>query len=247
MTKRLQGKKALITGGTRGMGAEIARKYAAEGADVIITYANSEDKARAMVKELEGAGVKAHAIKADAQDSKNVRNAVKQAIKEFGHLDILVNNAGIGNFGLAQDLTDEEFDSFINVNIKALHVAMQEFIKAAPKGSVIINFGSVLGERIPMPGIATYSMTKFAVAGLTRGWARDLAPLGIRVNTIQPGPIDTDMNPANGEGADGQAAMTAMGRYGTAKEIANVAAFLASDEASYITGEQINVDGGFRA
>ncbi len=247
MSKRLQGKKALVTGGTRGMGAEIARKYADEGADVAITYANSEDKAKAMVKELEAKGVKAIAIKADAKDSKNVRKAVQEAIKAFGHLDILVNNAGIGTFGLAQDLTDEEFDSFINVNVKALHVAMQEFVKKAPKGATIINFGSVLGERIPMPGIATYSMTKFAVAGFTRGWARDLAPLGIRVNTIQPGPIDTDMNPANGEGADGQAAMTAMGRYGTAKEVANVAVFLASDDASYITGEQINVDGGFRA
>lgn len=246
---RLNKKVALVTGGSRGIGAAIVRRLAAEGADVAFTYVSSEEKAKALEAELKQAGVRALAVKADSADAGAVSKAVDKAAAELGGLDILVNNAGVsaGNAIASGVSADEAHDRQYAVNVKGVVAAVNAAIKHLPAGGRIISIGSVLGQRVGFPGITEYSATKFAVAGYTRGWAWDFGAKGITVNNVQPGPIDTDMNPDNTEFANQMKAGLPLQRYGKAEEVAAAVAFLASPEASYITGTTINVDGGASA
>lgn len=247
MSKKLTGKVALVTGGSRGIGAAIAKALADDGADVAISYSASPDKAKTVVNELLGKGVRAHAFKADQANAKEVAALVKSVVERFGRLDILVNNAGVFVTGQVHDGANNlaELDRQFAVNVGGVAAAVRAAAPLMGDGGRIISIGSVVGDTSPFPGIADYSATKGAIAAYTRGWARDLGPRGITVNNVQPGPIDTDMNPAqNGEFSQTQKTMTALGRYGTAEEVAAAVAFLASPAASYITGANLNVDGG---
>lgn len=239
----LQGKVALVTGGSRGIGAAIATRLAAEGADVVITYSKSAPAAEKVVAEIRAKGRRAEAIQSDASKPETAKGLIAKVIGKFGRIDILVNNAGI--YAGADNL--EGFDQTLAVNLRTVFVLVQEAGWVMAQGGRIINIGSVLGEMVPFPGQQAYATSKFAVQGLTRAAARDLGPKGVTVNCVQPGPIDTEMNPADGEQAAGMKAVTALGRYGKPEEIAAAVAFLASAEASYITGASLNVDGGFGA
>jgi 3-oxoacyl-[acyl-carrier protein] reductase len=247
MSDTFKGKAALVTGGSRGIGAEIARRLARDGCAVAITYSASPDKARAVVEEIVAAGGQAIAINADAADDKAVVEAVDAAAARFGRLDILVNNAGIGFPGTIEDHSLADFDRCFAVNVRAVFVGMQAAARHMERGGRIITIGSINGDVAPASGMAVYAATKAAVAGLTRGVARDLAPRGITVNVIQPGPIDTDMNPADGPWSAAAKAATALGEYGEAGDVAALVAFVASPEARFITGATLNIDGGFTA
>jgi 3-oxoacyl-[acyl-carrier protein] reductase len=250
MSKLLEGKVALVTGGSRGIGAAIARALAKDGADVAISYASSKDRAEAVVEELKGFGVRAKAFQADQGKTDEVGNLVAAVGAHFGRVDILVNNAGVLVLGQVHDRANnlDALDRMFDVNVRGVAAAVRAVAPLMADGGRIISIGSVVGESTPFAGAADYSGTKAALLGLSRGWARDLGPRGITVNTVQPGPIDTDMNPAeSGEFSDAQKAFTALGRYGTADEVAAAVAFLASPNASYITGSAITVDGGFNA
>jgi 3-oxoacyl-[acyl-carrier protein] reductase len=249
MSKKLNGKVALVTGGSRGIGAAIAKALADDGTDVAISYAASADKAEAVVKELRKKGVRAEAFKADQANTKEVEGLVETVVKKFGRLDILVNNAGVFASGPVHDRTNNlaELERLFAVNVGGVATAVRTAAPLMPDGGRIISIGSVAGDTSPWPGIADYSATKGAVAAYTRGWARDLGPRGITVNNVQPGPIDTDMAPQEGEVADGLKARTVFGRYGKPEEVAAAVAFLASPAAAYITGTTLNVDGGYNA
>jgi 3-oxoacyl-[acyl-carrier protein] reductase len=249
MSKTLTGKVALVTGGSRGIGAAIARALADDGADVAISYSASPDKAKAVVNDLLAKGVRAHAFKADQANTKEVEALVKSVVERFGRLDILVNNAGVFATGQVQDRANNlaELDHLFAVNVGGVAAAVRTAAPLMREGGRIISIGSVAGDTSPWPGVADYSATKGAVAAYTRGWARDLGPKGITVNDVQPGPIDTDMAPRDGELADGLKARTVLGRYGKPEEVAAAVAFLASPAAAYITGATLNVDGGFNA
>lgn len=246
---RLNKKVALVTGGSRGIGAAIVRRLAAEGADVAFTYVSSDEKAKALEEELKKTGVRALAIKADSADANAITDAVNKAATELGGLNILVNNAGVsaGNAIAGGTDANEAYERQYAVNVKGVVAAVNAAVKHLPTGGRIISIGSVLGQRVGFPGITEYSATKFAVAGYTRGWAWDFGSKGITVNNVQPGPIDTDMNPDNTEFANQMKAGLPLQRYGKAEEVASAVAFLASPEASYITGTTINVDGGASA
>ena len=245
---KLNGKVALVTGGSRGIGAAIAKRLAKDGAAVAITYTKGKEPADAVVKEIVAAGGKAIALQADAADVAAVTKAVDDTAKQLGGLDILVNNAGIaGDGGTLEKTTVAEFDRLFDVNVRGTYVAVQAAVKYLKQGGRIINIGSCLGERQAFPGVAPYSATKAAVQGLTQGIARELGPKGITVNTVQPGPIDTDMNPANSDFAAVVKASVALGRYGHTDELAALVAFVASPEASYITGANLTADGGVNA
>ena len=243
----LRGKAALVTGGGRGIGAAIARRLAAEGARVALTYHASAEPAAALAREIAERGGEAVALEADMADPQAVRAAVAEAARRFGRLDILVNNAGMGVAASIEDATMADFEACVAVNFTAVFVAIQEAARRMTAGGRIITIGSVNGDRIPYQGGAIYAATKAAVAGLTRGAARDLGPRGITVNVVQPGPIDTDMNPADGPWADAGRAAIALGHYGAATDVASLVAYLASDEARFITGASLNVDGGYNA
>ena len=249
MSKELNGKVALVTGGSRGIGAAIAKALADDGADVAISYAASADKAKAVVKELCKKGVRAEAFRADQANTKEVEGLVEAVVKRFGRLDIFVNNAGVFATGPVHDRANNlaELERLFAVNVGGVATAVRTAAPLMPDGGRIISIGSVAGDTSPWPGIADYSATKGAVAAYTRGWARDLGSRGITVNTVQPGPIDTDMAPQDGEVADGLKARTVIGRYGKPEEVAAAVAFLASPAASYITGTTLNVDGGYSA
>jgi 3-oxoacyl-[acyl-carrier protein] reductase len=249
MAKELTGKVALVTGGSRGIGAAAARALAEGGADVALSYAASAEKAEGLVRELEGKGVRAAAFKADQGDPAQVEGLVQAVVKRFGRLDVLVNNAGVFVTGAVDDASSDvgKLARQFAVNVGGVAAAVRAAAKVMGQGGRIISVGSVLGPRVPFPGVADYSATKAAVAGYTRGWARDLGPRGITVNAVQPGPIDTDMNPSEGDFAAPQKAATALGRYGRPEEVAAAIVFLAGPGASYITGTTLDVDGGFNA
>ncbi|HSH92947.1 MAG TPA: 3-oxoacyl-ACP reductase family protein [Roseimicrobium sp.] len=246
-SKKLAGKVALVTGGSRSIGAAIAKRLAADGASVAITYSSSPDKADEVVKAIEAAGGRALAIKADAANSEAVRLAVAKTVGTFGSIDILVNNAGIAVMAPIEQFSMEDFDRLIAVNVRGVFVATQEAARHMREGGRIIHIGSTNSERMTFAGGSVYALTKGAVASFTKGLARDLGPRGITVNNVQPGPIDTDMNPADSEFAKGLSQQLALQRYGNTDEIASFVAFLASPESSYITGANLLADGGYAA
>ncbi len=245
--KALAGKTALVTGGSRSIGAAIARRLAADGAAVAITYNASPTKADGVVCAVEAAGGKALAIKADAADADAVRAAVTKTVATFGGIDILVNNAGTFAVAPIEQFKIEDFDKLIAVNVRGLFVATQEAARHMKEGGRIIHIGSTNSSRVTFMGASVYALTKGAVAAFTKGLARDLGARGITVNNVQPGPIDTDMNPADTDFAKAMIPNLALPRYGRADEIASLVAFLASSEASYITGASLLVDGGYSA
>jgi 3-oxoacyl-[acyl-carrier protein] reductase len=245
--KHLEGKVALIRGGSRGIGAAIAKRLAADGANVAITYTKGADAAASVVKEIERAGRKAIAIQADAADADAVKAAVEKTVTTFGRLDILVNNAGTAVPKRFEETTLEELDRLMDINVRGVFVATQAALKHMKSGGRIISIGSAVGERALTPGLVPYSATKGAVKMFTQGLSREVASRGITVNNVQPGPIDTDTNPATGEWAVPQKAFTALGRYGHVDEVAALVAFVAGPESSYITGANLNVDGGMIA
>ena len=249
MKKTLTGKIALVTGASRGIGAATARALADEGADVAISYSTSSDSAEAVVRELQSKGVRAASFKADQGEAGEVDGLIKAVADHFGGLDILVNNAGMFVGGAVNDPAADtaKLDRQLAVNLVGLVAAVRAAAKIMKEGGRIISIGSCLGVRSPWPGIADYSATKAAIAAYTRGWARDLGSKGITVNTIQPGPIETEMNPDSGDFAAIQKAATALGRYGKPEEVAAAVVFLAGPAAAYITGSALDVDGGLNA
>jgi 3-oxoacyl-[acyl-carrier protein] reductase len=244
---RFAGKVALVQGGSRGIGAAIVERLAREGAAVAFTYASSKEQAAKLVHAVEAAGGKALAIQADSADAEAVRGAVESTVKAFGRLDILVNNAGVLAVAPIDQMKLEDFDRTIAVNVRSVFVAAQAAATHMEKGGRIITIGSTNADRIPFAGGAVYAMSKAAVAGLTRGLSRDLGPRGITINNVQPGPTDTEMNPDKGDFATLMKGFTALNRYGKADEIASFVAYLASEEAGYITGASLTIDGGFAA
>jgi 3-oxoacyl-[acyl-carrier protein] reductase len=247
MSKKLEGKIALITGGSRGIGAAIAKRLAADGANVAITYTKGADAAASVVKEIERAGRKAIAIRADAADADAVMAAVEDTVQTFGRLDVLVNNAGTAIPKTFEETTLEEMDRVIDINVRGVFVATQAALKHMKDGGRIITIGSAVGERVLVPGLVPYSATKGAVKIFTQALSRELGSRGITVNNVQPGPIDTDLNPAASEWAVPQKAATSLDRYGKVDEVAALVAFVAGPESSYITGANLTVDGGMNA
>src|SRR5438093_154590 len=247
MSKKLEGKIALITGGSRGIGAAIAKRLAADGANVAITYTKGAAAAASVVKEIERAGRKAIAIQADATDAGAVEAAVEKTVATFGRLDVLVNNAGTAIPKTFEETSLEEMDRVIDINVRGVFVTTQAALKHMKSGGRIIMIGSAVGERVLVPGLVPYSATKGAVKMFTQGLSREVGARGITVNNVQPGPIDTDQNPASGEWAGGQKAVVPLDRYGHAGEVAALVAFVAGPESSYINGANLTVDGGTNA
>jgi len=247
MNRKLEGKIALITGGSRGIGAAIAKRLAADGAKVAITYTRGADAAASVVKEIERGGGKAIAIQADATDAEAGKAAVEKTVATFGGLDVLVNNAGTAIPKTFEETTLEEMDRLLNINVRGVFIATQAALKHMKRGGRIVMIGSAVGERVLTPGLVPYSATKGAVKIFTQALSREVGGRGITVNNVQPGPIDTDLNPATGDWAVPQKAATALDRYGHVDEIAAMVAFVAGPESSYITGANLTVDGGMNA
>ncbi|WP_181017607.1 3-oxoacyl-ACP reductase family protein [Zemynaea arenosa] len=243
----LSGKKAFVTGGARGIGAAIVRRLARDGAELAFTYVGSRDTAEALAAEIVSNGGKAQAIQADSADAAALSGAIAKAADRMGGLDILVANAGVFTPGTIDEFKLDDFDRTLAVNVRGVFVAAQEAARHLGSGGRIITIGSTNAGRAPFPGMAPYAMSKAAVAGLVRGLARDLGPRGITVNNVQPGPVDTDMNPDSGDFAAMVRASTALNRYADVSEIAAFVAWLSSAEASYLTGASLTIDGGFQA
>ena len=232
MSKKLEGKVALVTGGSRGIGAAISKRLAADGASVALTYAKDSSSAAAVVKEIESLGGKAIAIQADAADAEAVTAAVEKAVAALGRLDVLVNNAGTAIPKTFEETTLEEMDRMFAINTRGVMATTQAALRHLKSGGRIISIGSCVGERVTNPGLVAYAATKGAVKMFTQGLAREIGPRGITVNNVEPGPIDTDLNPAAGDWAVPQTANTALGRYGTVDEVAALVAFVASPASS---------------
>jgi 3-oxoacyl-[acyl-carrier protein] reductase len=248
MSQTLTGKVALVTGGSRGIGAATALQLSSEGATVVISYSNSEDRAKEVIAKIEASGGKGVALKADQANSLEVKGLIGDVVKRFGKLDILVNNAGVFETGTVAETTDTSgFERQQRINYEAVVTAIREASKVMGDGGRIISVSSALALRSTWPGLADYSATKRAVEGYTKGAARDLGPKGITVNAIAAGSTNTEMNPDSSPFAEAQAAATALGRFGRAEEIAAVVAFIASPAASFVTGSIIPVDGGYSA
>ena len=240
----LKGKRALVTGASRGIGAAIAKTLAAEGADVAITYERSAERAAEVVSAIKAQGRKGVAIQADSADVTAVKASIEKTVKELGGLDILVNNAGILRIGELKDNSLEDIDALLDVNVRSPIVASKAALAHLTKGGRIITIGSYFADRVPAPVLTVYSASKSAMVAFTKGLARELGPKEITVNLVQPGSIDTDMNPANGPFAETLKQITAAGRFGAVEDIADAVAFLASAKAQYITGSTLTVDGG---
>ena len=247
MNHNLKNKRALVTGGSRGIGAAIVKRLANEGAHVAFTYSSSPDRANEVAKSTQALGVKAVAIQADSADAAAVAAAVERTVSELGGIDILVNNAGIGVFAPIDEFKLAAFDRILAINVRGVFVATQAAVKYMKEGGRIINIGSTNAERMPFAGGAVYAMSKSALQGLVQGIARDLGPRGITINNVQPGPVNTDLNPDTGEFAEMLKTLNAIPRYATADEIAGMVAYLASPEAAYVTGANLMIDGGFSA
>ncbi|MDT0387720.1 SDR family oxidoreductase [Streptomyces dubilierae] len=243
--KMLDGKVALVTGGSRGIGAATALRLAQEGADVAVGYAHGKEAAEEVVRAVETRGRRAVAVRADAADPAEAAGVVQAAAEALGGLDVLVNNAGVGVLGPLETLSLTEVDRVLAVNVRAVFLASQAAAALMGEGGRIITIGSCIAQRVPGPGGTLYAMSKAALTGLTKALARELGGRGITANLVHPGPIDTDMNPADGPYAAGQAAMTALGRFGTAGEVASTVAYLAG--ATFVTGAEFAVDGGHAA
>ncbi|MDG4858714.1 SDR family oxidoreductase [Streptomyces sp. T-3] len=243
----MNSKVALVTGGSRGMGAAIALRLAQQGNDVAITYVQGEHAAREVVAKIEAAGQRGLAIRADAADPAAPAAAVERTVTEFGRLDILVNNAGIGVVAPLGDLALGDVDRVLDINVRGVFLASQAAAGKLERGGRIITIGSCMAYHVPGPGGTLYAMSKAALIGLTKALARELGGQGVTANIVNPGPIDTDMNPADGPYAEPQAAMTALGRFGSADEVASLVGYLASEDAAYVTGAEFAVDGGHAA
>jgi 3-oxoacyl-[acyl-carrier protein] reductase len=246
-SQRFTSKTALVTGGSRGIGEAIVRRLAEEGAAVAFTYSASADKANELVASIRAQGGKALAIKADSRAAVDIERAVTTTVEQFGGLNILVNNAGILGLGSVDDFSVEALDEMYAINVRATYIAAKAASIVMNRGDRIITVGSVAGQRSGFPGSSAYSMTKSAITGMIRGLALDFAPRGITVNNIQPGPTATDMNPPDAPYLDHAIALVPLGRLGRADEIASMAAYLASDDASFVTGASLTVDGGYLA
>jgi len=245
--QKLSGKVALVTGGSRSIGAAIAKRLATDGASVAITYTKGADAAASVIKEVERAGGKAIAIQADAADADAVKAAVEKTVATFGRLDVLVNNAGTAIPKPFEEATLEEMNRVIDINLRGVFAATQAGLKHMREGGRIIMIGSAVGERVLVPGLVPYAATKGAVKIFTQGLAREVGSRGITVNNVQPGPIDTDLNPATSDWAVPQKAVTALNRFGHVNDVAAMVAFVAGPEASYVTGANLTVDGGMNA
>jgi 3-oxoacyl-[acyl-carrier protein] reductase len=243
----LSGRRALVTGGSRGIGAAIVQRLAADGAQVAFTYAASPGPADKLASDIAARGGTSVPIHADSADVAAVSAAVDTTVSRLGGLDILVNNAGVSRSGDVGSFPMEEFDRMLAINVRAVFAAIQRAVPHLGPDGRIITIGSIFADHVPRPGSAVYAMTKGAVAGLTRGLARELGPRGITVNVVQPGPIATDANPDSGEFADAMRQRTVLGHYGRPDDIASAVAYLSSPEAGFITGISWNVDGGFAA
>ncbi len=238
---------ALVTGGSRGIGAGIARRLSADGNRVAFTYTESAHAASQLVDQIRQDGGTAIAIRADAALEADVLRSVRETVHQFGPVDTLVNNAGVGGLHLLDQTSISDIDRMLAVNVRATILATQEVLTGMGQGGRIINIGSVNADRMPIPGGSIYACTKGAIAGFTRGLARELAPKGITINNIQPGPVDTDLNPATGPQASLMLDAMAMARFGSVEEVASLVAFLASPAGAFITGTSITIDGGFAA
>jgi 3-oxoacyl-[acyl-carrier protein] reductase len=247
MNRTLENKRALVTGGSRGIGAAIVLRLAREGANVAFTYVSRPDQAAETARAAEELGVEAISIRADAADAGAVVAAVERTAAEWGGIDILVNNAGIAVIAPVEEFRLEDFDRTLAVNVRSVFVATQAALAHMQPGARIINIGSCNAERMTFQGGAVYAMSKAALVGMAKGLARDLGPRGITINNVQPGPIDTEMNPATSAAADALRAQLALPRYGSAEEIAGLVAYLAGPEAGYVTGASLTIDGGFTA
>ena len=245
--KRLENKVALVTGGSRGMGAAIVERLAEDGADVVFTYSKSKERADEVIARVARHGRKVVAVQADNAVAEDILQAVETTVQQFGRIDILVNNAGMYQYKMLEDYTLEDYDLMMAINTKAVFVASQAAARHMQAGGRIITIGSNMAERVVSPGGILYSMSKSALIGLNKGLARDLGSKGITANLVQPGPIDTEMNPADGVHAPSIAAYTALGRYGKTVEIASLVSFLAGPESSFITGTAQTIDAGFNS
>jgi len=243
MNRPLEKKRALVTGGSRGIGAAVVGRLARDGADVALTYVSNPDQANETVRAAQAFGVKALAIRADSADAKAVVAAVEQTVRELGGIDILINNAGVAVIAPIDDIRLEDLDRTLAVNVRAVFVATQTAVKHMRSGGRIVNIGSCNAERMPFTGGGVYAMSKAALVGLVKGLARDLGPRGITINNVQPGPVDTDMNPATSDFAKKLLQQMAIPRYGTVDEIASLVAYLAGPDTAYVTGASLTIDG----
>ncbi|WP_031469722.1 SDR family NAD(P)-dependent oxidoreductase [Sciscionella sediminilitoris] len=242
----IAGKVALVTGGSRGIGAAIATRLAEEGADVALTYNSSAERAQEVAGKIGALGRKSRAIPAPARDMAAVRDAVTRTVDEFGRLDILVNSAGIFPTGRIDEIGLDQFDEAIDVHLRSVFVAVRAAVDHLGDGGRIISIGSCLAEYVGTEGLTSYATSKSALSGFTKAIARDLAPRGITANLVHPGNTDTEMNPASGADQSKLASIP-IGHYGAAEDIAATVAHLAGDGGKVITGTAITVDGGVNA